>query len=74
MPFIVLLNLFHLPVATWLVWEASNMLDMEVLKQLLHLGIGELATIVTLEYLGGMLLEERTEHLQDLLGFLLGYW
>jgi len=60
----------HLPIATWLVWEASNMFDMEVVKQLLHLGIGELATIVTLEYLGGMLLEEWTKHLQDLLGFL----
>jgi len=34
------------------------MLDMEVLKQLLHASIGELAAIVALEYLGGMLLEE----------------
>jgi len=50
----------HLPVATWLLWEAGNMLDMEVLKQLLHSGVSELATIVTLEYLWGMLLEERT--------------
>jgi len=53
----------NLPIATWLVWETGNMLDMEVVKQLLHAGIGELATIVTLEHLGGMLLEERTEHL-----------
>jgi len=27
----------HLPIATWHVWEASNMLDMEVIKQLLQL-------------------------------------
>jgi len=38
----------HLPVATWLIWEAGNMLDMQVIKQLIHSGVGELATIVTL--------------------------
>jgi len=50
------------------------MFDMEVVKQLLHSGVGELTAIATLEYLWGMLLEEWTEHLQDLLSFLLGYW
>jgi len=49
------------------------MLDMEVVKQLLHSGISELAAIVTLEYLGGMLLEEQTKYIQDLLCLLLGY-
>jgi len=39
------------------------MLDMEVVKKLAHSGIGELATIVTLEHLGGMLLEKRPENL-----------
>jgi len=43
------IELLHLPIATWLIWEAGNMLDMEVVKQLPHAGIGELATIVTLE-------------------------
>jgi len=74
MPFICSIELLHLPIATWLIWEASNMFDMEVIKQFLHAGVSELATVVTLEYLGGMLFEERTEHLQDFLSFLLGYW
>jgi len=34
------------------------MFDMEVIKQLLHAGVGELAPIVALEYLGSMLLEK----------------
>jgi len=57
------IKLLHLPIATWLIWEAGNMLDMEVVNQLLHVGICELAAIVTLEYLGSMLLEEWTKHL-----------
>jgi len=63
----------HLPIATWLVLEAGNMLYTEVVKQLLHLGVSELTTIVTLEHLWGMLFEEWTEHLQDFLCLLLGY-
>jgi len=57
------IKLLHLPIAAGLIWEAGKMFDMEVLKQLLHVGIGELATVVTLEYLGGMLLEEQPKHL-----------
>jgi len=57
------IKLLNLPIATWLIGEAGNMLDMEVVKQLLHVGIGELAAVVALEYLGGMLLEERPEYL-----------
>jgi len=53
----------NLPTATGLIWEAGNMFDMEVVKQLPHASIGELATVVTLEYLGGMLLEELPEYL-----------
>jgi hypothetical protein len=30
------------------------MLDMEVVKKLLHSGVSELAAVVTLEYLGGI--------------------
>jgi len=57
------IKLLHLPIAAGLIWEAGNMLDMEVIKQLLHEGIGELAAIVTLEELGGMLFEEWSKHL-----------
>jgi len=52
-----------LSIAARLIWEAGNMLDMEVLKQLLHAGVGELATVVALEYLWGMLVEERPKYL-----------
>jgi len=52
------IKLLHLPIAAGLIWEAGNMFDMEVIKQLLHAGIGELAAIVTPEDLGAMLLEE----------------
>jgi len=55
------IKLLHLPIAAELIWEAGNMLDMEVVKQL-HASIGELATVVTLEYLWGMLLEEWSKY------------
>jgi len=42
---------------------SNNTFDMEVLKQLLHAGIGELTAVVALEYLGGMLLEEQPKYL-----------
>jgi len=48
----------NLPIAAGLIWEAGNMFGMEVVKQLLHVGISELATIVTLEDLGSMFLEK----------------
>jgi len=34
------------------------MFDMEVIKQLIHVGIGKLTPIIALEYLGSMLLEK----------------
>jgi len=52
----------NLPVAAGLIWEAGNTFDMEIIKQLLHAGIGELATVVALEYLRGMLLEEQPKY------------
>jgi hypothetical protein len=48
----------NLPIAAGLIWEAGNMFDMEIIKQFLHAGIGELTTIVALEDLGGMLLKK----------------
>jgi len=68
------IKLLHFPIAAGLILEASNMLDMEVLKQLLHAGVGELTTVVALEHLGGMLLEEWSKHFQHLLCLLLGDW
>jgi len=38
------------------------MFDMEVVKQFLHAGVGELGTIVTLEDFRSMLLEEQSNH------------
>jgi len=57
------IKVLNLPIATGLIWEAGNMFDMGVIKQLLQLGIGELAPIVALGYLGGMLFEEWSKHL-----------
>jgi len=56
------IKLLNLPIAAGLIWEAGNMLDMEVVKQLLHAGIGEITTVSTLQHLGGMLLEKRPKH------------
>jgi len=47
-----------LPIAFGLIWEAGDMFDMEVIKQLLQLGVGELTPIVALEYLWSMVLTE----------------
>jgi len=41
----------NLPIATGFIWEAGDMFDMEVFKQLLHVGVGELTPVVALEYL-----------------------
>jgi len=56
-----------LPITAGLIWEAGNMLDMEVVKQFLQLGIGELTPIVALEDLGGILLEKQPEPLKQIL-------
>jgi len=52
----------NLPIANGLIWEAGNMFDMEVVKQLLHVAVGKLATVVALEDLGSMLIEKQPKH------------
>jgi len=58
-----LIKVLNLTIAAGLIWEAGYMFDVEFVKELLHVGVGELTPIVTLQHLGGMLLEEQPKHL-----------
>jgi len=64
----------NLPIAAGLIREAGNMFDIEVVKQFLHAGVGELSPVVTLKHFGSMFFEKWSKHFEHFFCFLLGDW